>query len=295
MKQLDEAEHSLDPSTECFSWTANDGSVFAGVWARSVASDQLKDLPLRLCAVANCSAEREPDGLRVLCKDEDPQLIFEFNHTTSGPAVFWCEILDKTFELQNLSLYLDFGDGYSERYRSALVASGNRWSTELMDTEGLRYVRLDPGDGMCDIVLAKAGLTGLGESLEAVTLVSSDLVVQSLDGFEWDQKTGLAIATHHDPRILFEVVTQELAPPCHLVMLEMKGQFGRELGSPPKLFLGEHEEFALNFNTNADNMYSLILVCPDLLEMIRVDPVDERIAFRLHDVRLRGCLETLPA
>ena len=287
MKQLDVTEPSHQRSKDQASWAANDGTVFAGIWARSVASDQLVDFPLVLHAAVNCSSIVEPGGLHIICNDEDPQLIFEFDHMTTGPAIFWCEILDKTFELQNLSLYLNFGDGYTERHRSQLVASGNRWSAELLHTKGLRYIRLDPGDGMCDIVLSKAAMTGVKKTPDPVELVGGDLVIDSTEGFEWDDDTGLAISMHHDPSIVLKVVPAEETVPRRLVMLEMSGQFGRRPGSPPKLFLGEYEELALNFHMTTDNTYSAILVCPDLLEVIRVDPVDEKVAFRMLGIQLR--------
>ena len=278
-------------ATEAFFWTVNDGTVFAGVWSRSLVSDHLVDHPLAISSVVNCSADIEARGLRVVCHDEDPQLIFNLRRLAGAPAVFWCEIYDETFELQNVSVYLDYGDGFSERHRLQLVASGNRWSTELMNTEGLCSVRLDPSDGMCDFVLIKAGITGIIASLEPGALTGGGVAVECFEGFEWDQATGFAVSTHNDPQLHLRIPAREPAHATPLLRLEMRGQFGREPEKAPKIYLGASEEFAADFQMTAENTYSLILVYANLLETIRVDPVDERVAFRISDIRLREMTE----
>jgi len=299
MKQPEKTEQVADPIDGPAFWTANDGHVFAGIWTSSLSPEQLVDVPLTLCAVANCSAEGETRGLRVVCYDEDPQLIFALDREVDGPAIFWCDILDDTFELQHISIYLDVGDGWSERDRFQLVADGNRWSIELLQTGGLKRVRLDPGDGMCDILVPKVGLTAVHQSAEGLEVLGEGVVIASMHGFEWDQGTGLAISAHSDPSLHLKIASAGPGQPVPLRMLEIRGHFGKASDYIPKLYLGDGEEHAVKFHATSQNTYSLILVYPEFLETIRIDPVEEKIPFRIFGIGLRDLTElelaSLPA
>ncbi len=201
--------------------TTNRDSVYNRII--SDANISTKAVNLTIVGHQNCQLYRTGSGIKLSPTANDPWIILEHEKIQSASAVIWFELQFSSKSQEPPSIYLDYGDDFSELHRYPLEKDGRFWTAKLSDAKKINRIRFDPDEkNASDTILVGGGLIAVIDinnwnindgqiyldellpSTAKVTNVQMRLVRLEDVNYHVDRGSLNLIATSADPKIIFE-------------------------------------------------------------------------------------------
>jgi GT2 family glycosyltransferase/glycosyltransferase involved in cell wall biosynthesis len=214
----------------------------------------------------------------------DPNVTVELDAPVVDGQV--CVIVETDdVKLYRPSLYLDFGDGFSEGHRIQPVAVNHgKLHFAIRDATGLRAIRFDPTESACDMAIRMIAVSHYSASHDGP--YTTGLAIIAHDRSRFVPETGYFETTVADPEFEIEIDASYRYAPVVLIEAQVVSPDGAAIVQ--ELMLGRGRREAIRGRALGDGRYLYAVSTPASLRRIalRLPAADAQFEIRSIEARI---------